>query len=127
MGLFEAVKQNITVRQVAEMYGFKPNRSGLIRCILHNDKSPSMKVDRRYYCFGCGATGDVIDFAGHLFGLNAKDAAMKLAQDFGIPYSNRTRSTFVKKKPVQSSKEKWMEEYNRCLRAYLNYRTVLIE
>ena len=46
MGLFDEVKQNVTVRQAVELYGLKPNRSGLIRCIFHNDKSPSMKVDR---------------------------------------------------------------------------------
>ena len=79
MGLFDEVKQNVTVRQAAERYGLKPNRSGLIRCIFHNDKSPSMKVDRRYYCFGCGCTGDAIDFTAQLFDIGLKDAAMKLA------------------------------------------------
>ena len=87
MGLFDEVKQNVTVWQAAERYGLKPNRSGLIRCIFHNDKSPSMKVDRRYYCFGCGCTGDAIDFTAQLFDIGLKDAAMKLADDFGIPYS----------------------------------------
>ena len=89
MGLFDEVKQNVTVRQAAERYGLKPNRSGLIRCIFHNDKSPSMKVDRRYYCFGCGCTGDAIDFTAQLFDIGLKDAAMKLADDFGIPYSGQ--------------------------------------
>lgn len=35
-------------------------------CPLHPDKHPSLVVypdDRRFYCFGCGARGDVIDFA----------------------------------------------------------------
>lgn len=63
MGLFDEVKENVTVRQAAEFYGFKITKSGLISCIFHNDKTLSMKVDRRYYCFGCGVTGDVIDFA----------------------------------------------------------------
>lgn len=84
MGLFDEVKQNVTVRQAVELYGLKPNRSGLIRCIFHNDKSPSMKVDRRYYCFGCGCTGDAIDFTAQLFGIGLKDAAMKLADVFRI-------------------------------------------
>ena len=70
LGLFDEVKQNVTVRQAAERYGLKPNRSGLIRCIFHNDKSPSMKVDRRYYCFGCGCTGDAIDFTAQLFDID---------------------------------------------------------
>ena len=92
MGLFDEVKQNVTVRQAVELYGLKPNRSGLIRCIFHNDKSPSMKVDRRYYCFGCGCTGDAIDFTAQLFGIGLKDAAMKLADDFRILYSGKDRA-----------------------------------
>lgn len=100
MGLFDEVKQNVTVRQAAELYGLKPNRSGLIRCIFHNDKSPSMKVDRRYYCFGCGCTGDAIDFTAQLFGIGLKDAARKLADDFKIPYSGKDRESLQNKRRV---------------------------
>ena len=131
MGLFDEVKQSVTVRQAAEMYGLKPNRSGLIRCIFHNDKSPSMKVDRRYYCFGCGCTGDAIDFTAQLFGLGLKEAAQKLADDFGIAYTNRKdgfeRKPIPVKKPEPTPEEKWQSEYLRCLRAYLDYRSLLLD
>ena len=114
MRLFDEVKQNVTVRQAAEMYGLKPNRSGLICCIFHNDKSPSMKVDRRYYCFGCGCTGDAIDFTAQLFGLGLKEAAQKLADDFGIVYADRIdgfkRKPISVKKPEPTPKEKWQSE-----------------
>ena len=60
--LFEIVKRNITTRQTAEAYGFQPNRSSMICCPFHADRNPSMKVDSRFHCFGCGADGDVIDF-----------------------------------------------------------------
>ena len=44
-----------------------------------------MKLNEDYfYCFGCGASGDVIDFTAKLFGISLKDAAQKLAEDFGI-------------------------------------------
>ena len=44
-----------------------------------------MKLNEDYfYCFGCGAHGDVIDLAARLFGLSGYDAAKKLAADFGI-------------------------------------------
>ena len=44
-----------------------------------------MKLNEDYfYCFGCGATGDVIDFTARLFGISLKDATEKLAADFGI-------------------------------------------
>ena len=55
---------------------------------FHNDKTPSMKLDRRYHCFGCGADGDVIDFAAALYGLGKKEAAVQLAQDFGLSYED---------------------------------------
>ena len=44
-----------------------------------------MKLNEDYFfCFGCGASGDVIDFTARLFGISLKDAAEKLAEDFGI-------------------------------------------
>ena len=133
MNVFEEVKQNVTVRQAAELYGYKPNRSGLIRCIFHNDSTPSMKVDRRYYCFGCGCTGDVIDFTAQLFGVKSREAALKLADDFGISYGNRARdSPKSGKKSLVKEKEKtsetdWKTEYARLTKAYLDYRSLLLE
>ena len=62
MTLFELVKQTIQVRDAAEHYGLQVNHSGMCRCPFHEDRHPSMKLNERYfYCFGCGATGDVID------------------------------------------------------------------
>ena len=84
MNFFETVKQSVTTRQAAERYGLSVNRSGMVRCPFHADHNPSMKVDDRFYCFGCGASGDVIDFTARLFGISLKDAAEKLAGDFGI-------------------------------------------
>ena len=43
-----------------------------------------MKVDSRFHCFGCGADGDVIDFTAKLFQLSLRQAAKKLAADFGL-------------------------------------------
>ena len=125
MNVFEEVKQNVTVRQAAELYGFKPNRSGLIRCIFHNDGTPSMKVDRRYYCFGCGCTGDVIDFTAQLFGLKSREAALKLADDFGISYGNRARDSpksgkkSLVKERGKVSETDWKTECARLTKAYL--------
>ena len=84
MHLFEAVKQSVTTRQAAERYGLNVNRNGMAVCPFHRDRHPSMKVDCRYYCFGCGATGDVIDFVSLLHGISAKEAALMLARDFSI-------------------------------------------
>ena len=41
-------------------------------CPFHKDKNPSMKIDRRYYCFGCGEKGDAIDFVAKFYGIGKK-------------------------------------------------------
>lgn len=43
-----------------------------------------MKVDSRFHCFSCGADGDVIDLTAKLFQLSLRQAAEKLASDFGL-------------------------------------------
>ncbi len=50
MNVFEVVKENVTARQAAEAYGLKVGRTGMACCPFHSDKSPSMKLDERYYC-----------------------------------------------------------------------------
>ncbi len=84
MNIFQRVKEAVSTKDAASFYGIKVGRSGLCCCPFHNDRTPSMKVDVRYYCFGCGETGDVIDFVGKLYGLKPYDAAQKIADDFMI-------------------------------------------
>ena len=106
MNVFEAVKQSVTTRQAAEHYGIHIGRNGMACCPFHHDKTPSMKLDRRYHCFGCGADGDVIDFAAALYGLGKKEAAVQLAQDFGLSYEDWKPPGKAKKpKPQQKSPE----------------------
>ena len=59
--LFTQVKSQVTTRQAAERYGVPVNRSGMAYCPFHDDRHPSMKIDERFYCFGCHTTGDVIE------------------------------------------------------------------
>ena len=84
MKIFETVKQSVTAGQAAKAYGLEVDVHGMALCPFHDDHHPSLKLDQRFYCFGCGASGDVIDFTAKLFGISLKDAAQKLAGDFGI-------------------------------------------
>ena len=52
MNVFEAVKQSVTTRQAASFYGIRVGRNGMVCCPFHNYRTPSMKVDSRFYCFG---------------------------------------------------------------------------
>ena len=67
MKLFETVKQSVTARQAAKAYGQEVDVHGMALCPFHDDHHPSLKLDQRFYCFGCGASGDVIDFAATSF------------------------------------------------------------
>ena len=107
--LFEVVKQSVTAREAAELYGIAVGRGGMACCPFHDDRHPSMKVDTRFHCFGCGADGDVIDFTARLYDLSPKEAAEKLAQDFGLSYDSKApiRRSYVRQKTeAQVRKEK---------------------
>ena len=85
MRIFEIVKENINLREAAELYGIDVNRYGKALCPFHNDRHPSLYVaDDHYYCFACGEHGDVIDFVGRLFQLSPYNAAQKLIADFHL-------------------------------------------
>ena len=92
MNLFETIKASISTRQAAKAYGLEVDTHGMALCPFHDDHRPSLLLDQRYYCFGCHATGDVIDFTARLFGISPKSAALKLAQDFGIDPRPPTQS-----------------------------------
>ena len=50
-------------------------------CPFHSDRSPSFTIfsgGARYHCFGCGASGDVLDFIQRSHGVSLRDAAMML-------------------------------------------------
>ena len=103
MGIFDTIRNNVTTRQVAEYYGLKVNRNGMACCPFHNDRHPSMKLDRRFHCFGCQADGDAVDYVGRLYGLGAKEAAYKIADDFHIPVEQEKiniHSVFCRYSPI---------------------------
>ena len=118
MNLFETVKENVTLRQAVENYGFDISRNGMICCPFHNDDSPSLKIyDDHFYCFGCGEHGDVINFTAKLFSLSPKGAAERLAQDFGICYDSDERTDTSKYRKnsilrrIKASQEKEKENH----------------
>ncbi|MBP3729190.1 MAG: DNA primase [Lachnospiraceae bacterium] len=121
MNVFEAIKRNVTTRQAAEMYGIRVNRYGMAVCPFHNDKNPSMKVDKRFHCFACQADGDAVDFVSRLFELPSKEAAMKLADDFGIRYDSRQKPSVRAKIREPTPEQRYQQEENRCYRVLTDY------
>ena len=122
--VFEAVKQSVSTREAAAFYGIEVKRNGMACCPFHDDKNPSMKVDQRFHCFGCGEDGDVIDFTAKLFNLSPKEAAEKLAQDFGLIYDSQAppRRKYVRQK---TEAQKFREDRQRCYRVLSDYYYLL--
>ncbi len=61
-------------------------------CPFHNEKTPSFVVSEQkqiFTCFGCGATGDVIEFVKRYYNLDFSEAVEKLAGEYGITLEKR--------------------------------------
>ena len=87
----ETIRQSVSAIDIAGMYGYKPTRARKIICPFHKDSNPSMQLypgDKGYYCFVCGAGGDVIDFVRRHDGLDFEPAVRRIAEYFGIPISD---------------------------------------
>ena len=126
MNLFQTIKAAVTVKQAAALYGLPITITRMTRCPFHEDHTPSMKLnDTYYYCFGCGATGDVIDLTARLFDLSSLQAARKLAQDFGLgPDKPPSGAVALSKSPTVSS-DAQQEDVSYCLRVLHDYRDLL--
>ena len=123
------MKQSVTTRQAAEHYGIRVGRNGMCACPFHDDKNPSMKVDRRFHCFGCQADGDVIDFVSRLENVSPKEAALMLAQDFSIPYEDKEPPGRSRRpQPRQESPEQQFKRMERhCFRVLSDYHNRFLQ
>ena len=125
MTIYETIKAAISVKQAAEHYGLKVSHNGMACCPFHNDRHPSLKLNEDYFfCFGCGAKGDVIDLVARLFGLSSYEAAQKLAQDFGIG-PDKPPAAIALPKPERPLLKAYRQEEARCLRVLCDYLHLL--
>ena len=125
MTMYETIKAAVPVKQAAEHYGLKVNRNGMACCPFHHDRHPSMKLNEDYFfCFGCGAKGDVIDLVARLFDLSGYDAAQKLAADFGISTKAGQAATAICK-PKRPHIRQFREDEMLCFRVLTDYLHLL--
>ena len=124
MTIYETIKAAISVKQAAEHYGLKVSHNGMACCPFHNDRHPSLKLNEDYFfCFGCGAKGDVIDLVARLFNLSSYEAAQKLALDFGLDPKPPTAAAMVK--PKRPYIRQFREDEMLCFRVLTYYLHLL--
>ena len=129
-GIYEQVKEQVTAREAAEFYGHKVNRNGMMCCPFHDDRTPSMKVDKNFICFGCQEKGDVIDFTAKLFSLTPYEAAGKLISDMGVSVDteNRPKAPPGIRRSVRrelSEQQRFKAAVDRTYRVYCDYYHLL--
>jgi DNA primase len=104
------IKERLGIEEIVSSY-IKLDRAGnnlKAKCPFHNEKTPSFFIspDRgTYYCFGCGASGDIFTFVEEFEGLDFKGALKLLADRAGValePYSKEAKEN-------KSEKEKLYE------------------
>lgn len=114
MSIFEEIKERLTAVDVARHYGLAVRRNGMANCPFHDDKHPSMKIDKIYFCFGCGEKGDCINYVAKMFGLSQYEAAIKIIEDFGLPINigNGIKKTYS----IKGIREKEKKKRERSLK-----------
>ena len=92
--LIEQIKSRLPITEVLSTYiTLEPSGTQYkARCPFHNEKTASFSVSPErglFYCFGCGAKGDIISFVQQFEGLDFKGALKVLADRAGIVLTNQ--------------------------------------
>ena len=125
MTMYETIKAVVPMKQAAEHYGLKVSRNGMACCPFHHDRHPSLKLNENYFfCFGCGAKGDVIDLVARMFELSGYEAAQRLAADFGIS-TEPGQAVAASCKPKRPNIRQFREDEMLCFRVLMDYLHLL--
>ena len=126
-GVFEKIKSDLSMKEVAAFYGLELDRAGMACCPFHDDKTPSLKVyEDHFYCFGCGEHGDATSFVAKMFGLRQIEAARKLSDDFGLRLFD-DKGIAVPVSRVMSESQKYRSWLKSAAETANDYYNMLVE
>lgn len=105
MNIAEQIKYRINMRDVLDRYGIAVNRKGFAKCPLHGEKTASFGIydkDRKYHCFGCGKSGDILKFVQEYFNIDFRQAIVKLNSDFclNLPLNGQKQMSAKERKEM---------------------------
>lgn len=110
MSIAEEIKHNVSMKEIAEFYGFEATRGGFIRCPFHKEKTPSLKLytepGRGWNCYGCGHGGSVIDFVMELFGISFRQAVLRINHDLGLGLASERPDSRKRSKAARERAER---------------------
>ncbi len=132
----ELIKSKILLSQEIEKKTkvIKKGKDSWCCCPFHDEKTPSCKINDdigSYYCFGCGAKGDIFTIYTELYNFSFPEAVKELAQRVGIRIVDNFDSNINKKNDkiykILEISTKWFQdnlEANKDCQRYLNKRNL---
>lgn len=120
--VFREVRERLDMETVARYCGYAPNRAGFIRCPLHGERTPSLKLYRDHWkCYGCGKGGSVIDFVALDHGIPPLEAVKELDHAFSLGLPLDRQQTTAERREAERRRE-----IADARRAFEEWRTVTI-
>ena len=120
----EEIRDRNDIEDVISSYVNLKRQGRLLKglCPFHNEKTPSFTVypeTKSFYCFGCGAGGEVITFIRRIENLDYVEAIRMLADRAGLqmPDDGYDDSIAKHKKRLYAANREAARYFNSCLNA----------
>ena len=103
----QEIKTAYTMTDILARYGLYPNLKGFVKCPFHKEKTASMKIYKdSYYCFGCGASGDIFTFVENMENISFKEAFRELGGEYKKPSFASDLALYKARKRLEMERKK---------------------
>ncbi len=127
----DALKNQLDILEVVSHY-IEVKKSGSSYkacCPFHQEKTPSFVINAQkgfYHCFGCGVSGDAIEFVKEYEKVGYAEAIERLAQfyNFHLEYTNKAQNNNNSYKILDSMKDYYQEMLNEEVESYIKERGI---
>ena len=114
----DAIKSKLSLSREIEKKTnvIKKGKDNWCCCLFHDEKTPSFKINDdlgSYYCFGCGAKGDIFSLYTDLYNYSFLDAVKELSQKAGININFQDNQSSSQNNNIDKILElstKWFED-----------------
>ena len=122
--IYAEINRRVKMKEVACRYGIEVLKNTCL-CPFHQENTPSLRLyAHSFYCFGCGAGGDVVSFVARLCGIRNQQAAVRINEDFclglnlGEPPNYREQKEWEQKEFHRKEEECWRKQAFLVLSRY---------
>lgn len=127
----EKIKERLSIVDVISSYiqVIESGKNYKARCPFHNEKTPSFFISPErgtYYCFGCGAKGDIFSFVEHFEGTDFLGSLKLLAERAGVVLEKRDHKNDDKRETYYEIMEEASVYFVSCFEKVPEARSYLL-